>query len=325
MSWEFDELINKARHAEDVGDLWVAHQSLGRALELDPADTPTWTWYGHICNQLEQFAEAIHAFEHAIELEPTFSGAYSGLATALVEAGRLQEAEQALSESVRLRPTSSRFVLLADVQTQLHQDAKAEASLRQALRLDANDDEALFNLALLIRDRDAEESIQLFGRALEVDPQYAAAYRELGWTYLRKGSLDKAQRALENAIRLEDNDARAHLYLGHLLVERGKTRDAQDAFDRARFLSPLWTLPILLKGRLLEDDGRMPEAEAAFRMAVEMSPSDADCLAELGRHLLSSKKVVEAEKLLREALRLQPGHKAALDGIASLRSGNQEH
>jgi len=318
VSWEFDELINKARRAEDVGDLWVAHNTLKKAIELDPADSQTWIWYADVCNQLEQFAEAIHAFEHVLKLEPTFAGAYSGLATALVETGRLHEAERALSESIRLRPTSSRLVLLADVQTRLGQNAKAETSLRQALRLDPNDDEALFNLALLIRDQDVEESIQLFLRALEVDPHYAAAYRELGWTYLRKRSLDAAERALENALRLDQNDARAHLYLGHSLVERGKIPDALNEFDRARLLSPLWALPMLLKGRLLEDDGRILEAEAAFRMAVEMSPSDADCLAELGRHLLSSRKVAEAQRLLEEALRLQPGHRTALEAMARL-------
>jgi tetratricopeptide (TPR) repeat protein len=115
-----------------------------------------------------------------------------------------------------LRPTSSRFVLLADVQMQLRQSAKAEASLRQALRLEPNDDEALFNLAVLVRDRDPVEAIQLFLHAIEVDPRYAAAYRELAWTYLKQRLFDEAGKALENALRLDRKVFAA--YLSHCKV-----------------------------------------------------------------------------------------------------------
>ena len=60
----------------------------------------------------------------------------------------------------------------------------AEHSLRSALSLNPNDDEALYNLGVLVRHRDPEEAIQLFSRAIEEDPRYAAAYRELGATLL---------------------------------------------------------------------------------------------------------------------------------------------
>lgn len=173
---------------------------------------------------------------------------------------------------------------------------------------------------MLIRGRDSGGAIQLLRRAIEVDPRYAAAYRELAWTYLKERALDEALMALEDALHLDGNDARTHLYLGHVLMERGDNAQAQAEFERARLLSPLWTLPLLLKGRLLEENGNLAEAESAFRMAVKISPSDADCLAELGRHVLISKKFAEAEQLLTEALRLQPNHKPALDGVARLRS-----
>lgn len=320
MSWQFDELLNQARRAEEAGDLWVARNTLRRALELEAADIPTLIWYGDLSNQLEQFAEAIATFEQALALDQTFAGAFSGLATALVETGRLEEAERALLESVRLRPTSSRFVLLADVQIDLGKTSMAEVSLRRALTLNPNDDEALYNLAVLVREHDPEQAIQLFSRAIGVDPRYAAAYRELGATYLAIRALAAAETAIQSALELDAEDARTHLYLGQLLQQQQQPQRAQAAYERARALSPLWTLPMVFMGRSLEQEGDLPRAERFFRMAAETDPFDADALAEWGQHLLNRGRLFEAQKALSDALHLEPQHKLALLAMEKLRS-----
>jgi len=311
VSWESDELFNTARRAEENGDLLAAHRTLSKALQLAADEFAVWIWYAQVCRQLEQFAEAIDAFEHAIQLQPTMAGGYSGLGTVLAETGRFEEAERALSRSMQLRPSAPRFVLLADVQVQLGKITEAEESLRAALQLEPDNEEALFNLAMSIAKRDPVAARPLLAHALEADPRYAAAHRELAWIHLQLKDHDPALAAIDTALALDPDDARAHIYRGHVLITLGRELEAQSEFESAHRVSPMWSLPLLLKGRLLEDHGDLTKAESAFRMAAEIDPTNPDALTELARYLVARNQPAEAEQLLNLALEHQPEHGVA--------------
>ena len=226
MSWQVDALLNKARQAEERDDLRVAQHVLQTALDLDPSDASTWAWYGDVCNQLEQFSAAIAAFERAVELKPSLASAYSGLSLALEESGKLEEAERALLTSVGLRATAARYVLLGNVRAELGRVSEAETAFHEALRLEPVNEEALYNLAVTIRERHPAQAVELLSRVIELDPSYAPAYRELSWSLLERGDLDGAATALDAALRIDENDARAHIYSAHLLLRRERWYDA---------------------------------------------------------------------------------------------------
>ena len=51
------------------------------------------------------------------------------------------------------------------------------------------------------------EAIYRWERAVQIDPNYAAAYNDLGVAYEHEGQLDKARKAYEKALELEPNNA----------------------------------------------------------------------------------------------------------------------
>ena len=61
-----------------------------------------------------------------------------------------------------------------------------------------------------------------YERAVKIDPSYAEAYSNLGYTYRKQGKFDEAVRCYKNAIKLKPDLAEAHEYLGETYAEMGK-------------------------------------------------------------------------------------------------------
>ena len=69
-----------------------------------------------------------------------------------------------------------------------------------------------------------EQARQMYEKAIELDPQYAAAYAGLGWTYLldwffqwnpdRAQTLERAFELAQRAVALDDSLPEAHRLLG---------------------------------------------------------------------------------------------------------------
>jgi TolB-like protein/class 3 adenylate cyclase/tetratricopeptide (TPR) repeat protein len=133
-----------------------------------------------------------------------------------------------------------------------------------------------------ITQADSDKAIDLFQRALAIDPGFALAWAGLsqihflqagyGFAPISEG-FERAREAAQNALRLAPNLAEGHIALGTVL----------EAYDW-NFIS----------------------AEASFRRAVELAPGDANALraaAQLARIL---GRVDEALELIRKAVALDP-------------------
>jgi tetratricopeptide (TPR) repeat protein len=66
------------------------------------------------------------------------------------------------------------------------------------------------------------EASEKYERAVAIDPTYAEAYSNLGYTYRKQQLFDKAVGAYNKAIGLDPNLAEAHEYLGEAYAEMGK-------------------------------------------------------------------------------------------------------
>ena len=102
----------------NLGDEKLADESFRRALQLDPGDADAMQNYGWYLCQRKRYPEADALFVQALDV-PQYRDAPRTLLTqgmCLALAGKLVEAEQALSRSVDMDPTNPRsFVELADL------------------------------------------------------------------------------------------------------------------------------------------------------------------------------------------------------------------
>lgn len=76
-------------------------------------------------------------------------------------------------------------------------------------------------------------------RALQLDPNLAAAHRAMGFIhYWRENDAPRAIAAFKRAITLNDRDSQTHFWYANVLADIGDHELARQAYDRARLLSP---------------------------------------------------------------------------------------
>ena len=91
---------------------------------------------------------------------------------------------------------------------------EASEALRAAMAADPRDAHAPYYLGLLLFDRQPDEAVRLWEKAVALDPKLAIGYRNMAVAYARQeNGTAKAVAALEKAIELNPNDA---LYLFEL-------------------------------------------------------------------------------------------------------------
>ena len=123
---------------------------------------------------------------------------------------------------------------LARLLRESDETAAALEQLRHALSLAPLDAEVHFELALT-RNRagDVEGAVAAYQRALELDPDYAAANTNLGLTYLSQlGDAPRAQRYFERATAIDPDSVAAQVNLGLALDEQGQSDAAIAHYER---------------------------------------------------------------------------------------------
>ena len=147
-------------------------------------------------------------------------------AAALLEAGRVEEAEVAARGAVNADPRDAQaHALLGVILEQRGRHDEAERELRESLRLDPKSTGALTNLGvLLVRTNRADEAAKTFEEVLRLAPGHAQAAYDLAALYAARkdyaraipllerlaGANDKAAESADLAVLLTLADAYAH-------------------------------------------------------------------------------------------------------------------
>ena len=132
------------------------------------------------------------------------------------------------------------------------------------------------------------EARALLRRAIELDPNYAAAYAALAETYHFAASmgwaespiafLARAEELAVKALSLDDSEVRARVVLGHIHLFRQRYREAQAEIDRALTINPNDAQGLAGRGTVLlwlgQTDAAIEALEQAQRIDPELSGVD---------------------------------------------------
>jgi serine/threonine protein kinase/Flp pilus assembly protein TadD len=164
------------------------------------------------------------------------------------------------------------------------------------------------------RKQDNEHAVELFKRALELDPAYALAYAGLGDAYSQRagrfgmepGWLDSAIEASERAISIDPQSAEAHKSLGLAYMARGWRRRALEAYQRSLELNPNYYPTVGNIGTTNLALGEYGEALKWTRKGLSLNPAFAFSYSNVGYLYGCLGDYAEAERWLYKALELQP-------------------
>jgi len=235
-------------------------------------------------------------------------------------------AERAFRRSLALERQPYTLSFLAHALRRQNRYAESADCLRAALAIDANDEEAHYNLGCHLRfEGQLDAAIDHLQRASDIDADYAAAHAELGFALMlqarrggsdRNGDLQRALRHLQRSVQLDPRYHWSRLYLGNLLWTLKRIRQARPHYEAAVRLRPDDGFVLSCSADFLSSQFPASRlAESRFKTAVQMAPDDPHIHYEYGRHLLRSERYGEARRELLLAERL--GHERAREALSN--------
>jgi len=124
-----------------------------------------------------------------------------------------------------------------------------------------------------------DRAIDLFNRAIALDPRYAPAYAGLGGAFWHKfeatrepGRVDQARTACAEAVALDAELSASHVCLGTIAFGTGAVEDAVQEFQLALSREPTSDEANLGLARAQARSGATAEAEATYKRAIALRP-----------------------------------------------------
>jgi TolB-like protein/DNA-binding winged helix-turn-helix (wHTH) protein/Tfp pilus assembly protein PilF len=221
---------------------------------------------------------ALAYFNQAIEEDPEYAQAYSGLADTYALLGDWQYGVMSFKEAL----------------------PKAKAAAIKALELDSSLSEAHTSLGYSLRafDWDFDSAGKEFRRAIEINPGYATAHH---WNAMNLGLLGRPKEALVEMRKAENLDPLSLIINADLAEFLLLTHSYDESVEQGRKIIEMdSTFAIghkqLGDAYLLKQMDK--EAVAELQKAVRLSGGSPICAADLARAYVASGKMNEAMKLL---------------------------
>ena len=226
-----DLLLELARLATKQKDYKGALGYLAHARDVEPTNARVHFLFGIVCVELDLGVEAFNSLREAVRLAPEDASVNYALGAVALHRREAAEALPYFRKYAELRPGEPRAALalgLAHYRAADFQAARAE--LGRAAAHGQTAAAANYFLARIAREEnDLPEALRLAQKAVEVYPDYADAYAELGLVYFRLRQADRAEEALRRCLALDSANYLGNLHLQMLYQRNRDPRAAEQA------------------------------------------------------------------------------------------------
>lgn len=249
---------------------------------------------------LESTKRSISYFEAAIEKQPDYALAYSGLGDAYIMLGN-QEA-------------------LLGGQSPRENIPKAKSALNKALNLDNSLADAHASMAWISIWETGNDtiSIQNLNRALELNPNSVNARHYLALLYLIRGEFDAALVEMRKAQEVDQFSLVINVNIATILLRQKRYQEAEEQSLKNLELDPNFPRVHWVYGLVLEQQGKYNEAIAAFQKAIELSNGGTLAKSSLAYAYAKNGNRAESEKLLTDLITKSNENYIAPDPIAAV-------
>ena len=229
----------------------------------------------------QQYAQAVHHFQQAIELDPNTANAWNGLGWSQFNSGEPQP---------------------------------AKVSFEKAVELEHNHQAALNGLGQLYLTQGKYDEAERYLLKADHAP---AAWHGLGRLYLVREKFEDAEKYLkkiadsEPAMRGDDE-------MLQRLLQAARDKKLDDEL-RVMLAPPTATEASqdVQRAFTLMQKGQMAEARELFERALEAAPDDPQVTNGVGWYRLNTGEIAEAQRLFEKTLEIQPNNGGATNGLAN--------
>ncbi|MGC2767588.1 MAG: tetratricopeptide repeat protein [Candidatus Acidiferrum sp.] len=226
---------------------------------------------------------ALAYFDQAIDEDPRYAQAYSGLADTYALLGDWQYAVMAPKEAL----------------------PKAKAAATKALELDNTLGEAHNSLAFVLDgfDWDLDSGGKEFRRAIQLNPGYATAHHWYAWHLALLDRYDEALVEMRKAENLDPLSLVINADLAELLILAHSYDESIQQSRKTIEMDPNFALAHNQLAQAYLQKRMTDEAITELRKAVQLSGGSPTCIANLARAYAASGKPSEAAKLLSDLMK----------------------
>jgi len=215
------------------------------------------------------------------------------------------------------------FAIQSDVAQQIASALKAKLTPREKELLGKKPTENLDAYSYYLKGReyyyrysrrDNENAIDLFKKALNLDPSYALAYAGLGDAYAQRAQgfgfqdvwIDSSIAVSSKAISIDPNLAEGYKALGMAYGGKGWIRKSLEAYRKAIDINPNYQPAVGNIGYMNEQLGKFDEALQWQKKALALNPMIPFSYAGVGAAYLNLGDDAKATEWFNKALALQP-------------------
>ena len=306
------DLYDRARELERRGNSAAALSLLWEAAGLAPDDGIIQDHLGEVLERIGALDAAVEAYRAATKARPAPPGAANHLVLALVKSGRSADAiARARALTTEAPRDAAPWFTLGLAQADVDADGAID-SFHRALALDRRHALARYNLALVLYHADRlHAALDELHEALAIAPR-ADVHYTMGIVYWHQGDLDRAVKALDEAVAADAAYADAHLALGTIFKSRGDTKRAVSALQRAIALRPDLAAPHVVLSQTLTLSGdatgaRRESSEADRLRSLSQQSLEAATWTAVGAQKLDAGDPAAAADCFRRATRAYDG------------------
>ena len=187
--------------------------------------------------------------------------------------------------------------------------ALAQGLCQQVLKLQPNHFDALHLMGVIAaQTNNPLRAIELIGRAIETNPNSAAAYSNRGYALQELKRLDEAIDSYDRALEIKPDFAEALSNRGNALRGLKRLDEALASYDRALEIKPDYAEAHYNRGVTLQELKRFDEALASYDRALEIKSDYAEAHYNRGIMLQELKRLDEALASYDRALAIKPAY-----------------
>lgn len=224
---------------------------LDHAIELEPNVDDYYNFRGICYGSLNDHYRALDDFTKAIEINPQNAKAHRNRSVSYGNIGKKAQAERDLNTAENLEQQITKE--------------------REALKLRAMVQEA----EALFRNRDFEEAIKIYTKAISLSPNNVLLYRDRSRAYSLISDYENAINDLNKAIEINPRSADLYMWRGHAYGGGGDHYMAKENYSQAIRLVPNHSDAYYYRGWVKQGEGDKRGALADFNKGCKLGNKEA--------------------------------------------------
>jgi tetratricopeptide (TPR) repeat protein len=166
----------------------------------------------------------------------------------------------------------------------------------------------VFSGATYARNTLWNDSVRLWGNAIEGSPNKARPHYNLGLSYKVRGRIDEAINEYQIALKLKPDFAETRYNLGMAYEAQGRLSEAINEYQTALKLNPAHARSHNNLGNIYAAQGRIDEAINEYKTVLNLSPNFIEAHNNLGVAYKAQGQIDEAINEYQIALKLKPDY-----------------